>query len=626
MNHGVSVILIHPNLTIGKDTVADLFYNVLRDELEEYTEVRNLKTAMHLHSVTILSGEVIVIFNNQDQDYSENVILLLKHALEIDCTIIPVSLDKNTRTPAELISHIQSFEVVDQLRQRRLTDKNIETVAFALTRLIMSEVQPTMSVDRMDIFISHRRADGEELAAEFYNEFRRRANDVEIFRDLITIKVGESAQEEIEKNLQKSDAVIFIDTPLCGESEWVDKELQIALGLNLPIVWVKVGAKDNRAKLNVMPGGSPHYYFEEIDEEYIQSSGLVDDIIHKAFHISRLNAMTVIDHFNRLQQLAYSNKLELIPINKKNMIYRVVIPRNLNGLNYYERPLSHVFQLFGRNPKSIDRESFEPLISNFGFLLHPDLGYHFDSGLLLGPNASLSEVSFREPICVDSVDGYVTSLQRYLSSDQIKPPKKGVIISGAFPDYEPEFQQQLIDAIFAFSKAVLDKGGTVIFGSHPTFQHMILDLARRIRPEDYISAVHMYISRYFVTQATINELTNKATIYSTDNVNDNRAESLSTMRKAMISDEEVAGIILLGGKQYIDIKPGIDEELELATQKGIPAFIIGSVGGRSSELAKEFISHGSEPINNLTKEQNNRLLTSLDYRSLADEILQTLGF
>ncbi|WP_342417578.1 TIR domain-containing protein [Paenibacillus sp. FSL R10-2782] len=622
----MGAVLINPNLTIGDDSVADDFYHKLRSELEEYTDVRSLKTAMHLHSTSLQSDEVLVIFNKQDQEYSENILLLLRHALEKDCVVIPVSLYEQSRTPATLISHIQSFEVVDQLRQRRLTYSNIDTVAFALTRLIMSKIQPTMSVDRMDLFISHRRVDGEEIAAEFYNELRRRANEVEAFRDLISIKVGQNAQEEIEKNLYKSDAVIFIDTPLCGESEWVKKELQIALGLNLPIVWVKVGPQSERARLNVLPGGSPHFNFEYLDLDNLkQSSNIVDDIIHKAFQISRNNAMSVIDHLNRLQQLASSNKIKLIPINKKNMVYRVEIPRKVKEFQYYQRSLSHVLQLFGRNPKIIDRTSFEPLISELGFQLHPDLGYHFDSGLLLGPNASLNSAHSSEPICIDSIDGYVTSIQKYLSSDQIQTSKKGILISGAFPDYEPEFQQQLTEAVFCFAKAVLDKGGTIIFGSHPTFQHMILDLARRQRPGDYINAVHMYISKYFVTQAEINEITNKATVYATENVNNDRAESLTAMRQAMISDEEVAGIVLLGGKQHIHIKPGIDEELELAQQKGIPAFIIGSVGGRSSELAKEIIEKRNNPINTLTEEQNKKLLTSLDFRSLADEILQSLG-
>ncbi|GIP12434.1 hypothetical protein J1TS5_46040 [Paenibacillus macerans] len=623
----MGAVLINPNLTIGDDTLADTFYYLLRSELEDYIDVRSLKTAMHLHEVSLQSDDVLIIFNNQGQEYSENILLLLSNALEIGCEIIAVSLYEQTRTPASLISHLQSFEVVDQLRQRRLTDKNIDTVAFALVRLIMSKIQPTMSVERMNLFISHRRIDGEEIASEFYNEFRRRANEVEVFRDLISISVGQDAQEEIEKNLYNSDAVIFIDTPRCGESKWVKRELQIALGLNIPIVWVKLGPNSERAYLDVLPGESPHFSLENLDKIDLEGShNIIDDIIHKAFQISRNNGMTVIDHFNRLQQIASSKRIKLIPIHKKNMVYQVEIPRKLKEFQYYQRPLSHIFQLFGRNPKDVDKNAFEPLLSELGYQPHPALGYHFDSGLLLGPNKSFDSFTVSGPICVDSIDEYVTSLQKYFLSDKIQAPKKGIIISGAFPDYEPEFQKQLTDAVYSFAKAVLDKDGTIIFGSHPTFQHMILELARRHRPNDYINAVHMYISKYFVTQATVNELTSQATVFATENINDDRAESLTAMRQAMISDEDAAGIVLIGGKQHKHIKPGIDEELEMAQQKGIPVFIIGSVGGRSSELAKEMIEKGHNSINSLTEEQNKKLLTSLDYRSLADEILQSLGF
>ena len=56
-----------------------------------------------------------------------------------------------------------------------------------------------MAVHQMELFISHRRKDGELLAAAFYNEFRRRADEVEVFRDLINIRVGQDAQEKSKK-------------------------------------------------------------------------------------------------------------------------------------------------------------------------------------------------------------------------------------------------------------------------------------------------------------------------------------------------------------------------------------------------------------------------------------------
>lgn len=623
----MSAVIIHPKLTLGENAVAETFYETFRNELEEHTDVRNFKTAMHLHNTEINADEVVVIFNRGDQEYSENVLGVLRQALERKCTVVPVALFEYTRTPVSLCSHLQSFEVVDQLRQRRLTDQNIDTVAYSLTRLVMSIIQPTMAVHQMELFISHRRKDGELLAAAFYNEFKRRADEVEVFRDLINIRVGQNAQEEIERNLYKSDAVIFIDTPLSGESIWVEKELSIALGLNLPIVWVRVGPETGRTELKIKPGESPHFVFEDLEEEkLISEPTIIDDIIHKAFQISRINAMSVMDHFSRLKNLANSNQIELIPVHKKSMLYQVRIPRKYKEFHYHQRPLIHFLQIFGRNPKVMDKSGFDPLLSDLGFRAHPELGYNFDSGLLLGPQPPLRTGNAHEPISVDSIDGYVTSLQKYLTQESKQTPRRGVILSGAFPDVEPELQQQMTNAVHCFAKAILDKGGIVIFGSHPTFQHMILDLAKRQRPDDYISSIHMYISRFYAAQAGIDELTAQATVYAIDNIQDDRTASLSAMRQAMIEDVDAAGIIVLGGKQHKHIKPGVDEELELAKQRGLPAFLIGSVGGRSAELAQEMLESGDSSINSLTFEQNKRLATSLDYRAMADEILLSLGF
>jgi len=111
------VVIINPKLTIGSDLVAKAFHDTFRNELEEYTDVRCLKTTMHLHTTSIQPDEVVVIFNNKyDQEYSENVLGILSHALEIGCVVIPVSLFEQSRAPASIISRLQSFEVVDQLR------------------------------------------------------------------------------------------------------------------------------------------------------------------------------------------------------------------------------------------------------------------------------------------------------------------------------------------------------------------------------------------------------------------------------------------------------------------------------------------------------------------------------
>ena len=135
--------------------------------------------------------------------------------------------------PPTLSGKAQSFDVIEALRQRRLTEANITTVAYALARTIICRVQPTLSKEDMQIFISHRRIDGEELAALFYNEFRIRAENA--FRDLIDIRVGEDAQEIIEENgglwsssvTKKTSAVLVGTNP--GSKYDKAKELNIPI-------------------------------------------------------------------------------------------------------------------------------------------------------------------------------------------------------------------------------------------------------------------------------------------------------------------------------------------------------------------------------------------------------------
>ncbi|WP_213534456.1 hypothetical protein [Paenibacillus sp. J45TS6] len=128
--------------------------------------------------------------------------------------------------------------------------------------------------------------------------------------------------------------------------------------MNLPIEWVKFGPDTDRALLNDKPGDSPHFSFENLEEHLLTQPSIIDNIIHKAFQISRSNAMSVMDHFNRLQKLSNSKSTELIPIHRKTMLYQVSIPRKYKELHYHQRPLIHSLQLFGRKPKVTDKSGF----------------------------------------------------------------------------------------------------------------------------------------------------------------------------------------------------------------------------------------------------------------------------
>jgi len=614
---------IHPSLTIGNNKQAEEFYDICHKETEEHIEVINIKSETVMLTSEILRDDAIIYFNRNDQNYNKIFLNFLSLAFKTRANIFPVAISKDHRIPPTISGKAQSFDVIDALRQRCLTEANITTVAYALARTIICRVQPTISKEDMQIFISYRRIDGEDLAATFYNEFKNRAENA--FRDLIEIRVGENAQDIIEEKLKASDVVVFIDTPKSGESYWIKRELCIALSLNIPIVWVRVGDLDHREPLAVMPADAPHFYYDDATINKIaNNTTIIDDIIHKAFRISRESAKCVFDRIHLLRSIAEKNGMKLKKLDSKNMIYRIEIPRK--SFRYHQKPIMQIVQCYGRRPKGNESSSIIPILEDLGYISHPEYGPYFDTTILLSPMSN-GEVDNSVDIVTESFDSYLHYLQEYLNPEEHRMSnKKGIVISGAFPDCEPDYQQYLTDAVYSLTKSIYQSNGIVIFGAHPTFQHLFFDMGKMYRPDDYHDATRLYVSRFFVTEALVDEMGKDATVIATDIVNNDRNESLTLMRKSMISDDNAIALVCLGGKtKFGGHQPGVDEEIALAKAKGLPIFIIGSVGGRSAEIAQHYNEIGwTEKINDLSIEDNIKLMTSLDYKSISNKILESL--
>jgi hypothetical protein len=622
--------ILDPRLTLGSHECARRFFEACRKEIERHVETTCILSEAVMFSATPTADDVLLLFNRADQNYSNTVVSFFERVLREGCTIFPVAMTEDHRDPPFLLSDYQSYDVPEQLRQRKLTPLQMETIATALARTVVARLQPTLSKDNMYLFLSYRRVDGEQIAGAFHDELCVRMQRV--FRDLNSVLVGQESQDVILKNLRLSDVVVFFDTPRCAESEWVALELRSALAMNIPIVWIRVGAEDsNRPKLKVTPGGEPHFRLTDVDMNSRRiDSELVDQVIAKAFEISREHANTVFSHLERLRALHQKGVIRLSELNKRYMTYHIEIPRPYR-FRYRQRPMIHIVGFYGRIPKPDDRDRFLRNVEGLGYLPHRLYGYHYyDCALMLAPVAPQSgeDVIEGSNSLVDSCAEYVASVENYIRGlpDSIHHQRKGVIISGAFPDCEPEHQQHVTDAVHAFTQAILDRGGTVIFGAHPTFQHLIFDLAKQ-RRTDYKAAVHMYVSRYFVTDAFIEECRQKATVTPIDAVDGDRQKSLTAMRQAMIRDEEALCLVAIGGKTHRpDLPPGVDEEIDLAKARGIPVFMIGSAGGRTAELAAEFDKNGwKEKLNRMSDEFNRELMVSLDYHVLANRILDHIG-
>lgn len=621
------VYIVDPKITLGDDTNSFNFFKFCRNEIEMHVETIVISSEMVIQSmIAPQKQDIIIFFNRVDDEYPVFFTAFLKEVDRAGAQISPIAMTDMHRVPPACIPDPQSYDVKEALERRKLTDSQYETVAIAFAREVVSVLQPTLTRRNMTLFLSHRRSDGEKIAGAFYDELCVRSQNR--FRDLSDILVGEKAQEIIERNLRKSDALIFLDTPKCGESEWIKLEIKMALTMNLPIIWVKLGPDIDRVAIEFQPADRPHFEITDIDLNTRSiDQDLVDSVIHRAFEISRDNAKNIFGHLQRIRELERDGKIRLEMLNQQQYLYEVSIPRQ--GFRYVQKPMTHIISLYGRIPQEEDKITFSSSILQQGYSPHPRLGHAYDAAIMLAPIASQNNQDLiDEPHFVDSCDEYVNSLELHFRSNQPNvPQKKGVIISGAFPDCEPDHQQSLWNALYAFVQAILNRDGTVIFGSHPTFQQVIFDVAKIRRPNDYSQAVHMYVSKYFVTQATIDENMNYASIMATNEVDSDRAKSLTAMRKAMIQDEDATCMIVIGGKtKRPHISPGVDEEIELARSRNLPVFLIGSVGGRTAEIATELHSDGwrNKP-NQMSEEFNEELMVSVDYGNLANKLFNKLG-
>ena len=186
--------------------------------------------------------DIFIVYNANGTDSCNNKTSskVLEKAMECKCKILPVAINRNSRIPQDGIENRQSFDVWEQLRCRNLDEQYLATIAKIFARKIISMIMPTLYSENGEIFLSHRRIDGEEITAKLYDKILIMAREATPFRDVVNVKVGEEAQEIIDKHMEKSDVFVFIHTPKSGVSDWILKELRFALLRNIPILWVKI--------------------------------------------------------------------------------------------------------------------------------------------------------------------------------------------------------------------------------------------------------------------------------------------------------------------------------------------------------------------------------------------------
>ena len=542
------------------------------------------------------NDSIVVAFNGYLDTYYD----FLEEALIKKSKIFPVAFDKENRIPPSIISNKQSFDVYDQLRRRNLSNSYIEVTAKVFARKIISECMPTICNDNINIFLSHRRMDGEEITASICDILKVIAPEKEYFRDIVNVNIGENAQEVIDTALAYSDVLVFFHTTESATSKWVLKEILYALINNIPILWIKIGNPDI-GNLKYQPSEKPNLEYSEEDfSNRDKLNEIADQILDKSYELLLDRSNDVYDEVGCITDLL-DDKLE--SINDTEMIYTLSLPRK--GYNYPQRAIKQLVQFFGRIPKQSDADKLKTLYSSS----------KFDSAVMLSKRIN-TRTEF-DNILSDDFDDFYYTYFKYLKGNSADLPYD-IVISGAFPDGDEIFKQNLTYSLICFVKEILKEGFNLCFGAHPTFQELIFDTAKNVT-KNHIDKVKMYVSNYFVPHDNVLAFKNRCSPVEIDKVENNRILSLTELRKKLIYRDSVKALICLGGKiKENKSEEGIREEIDIAKSKGIPVFLIGSVGGCSSIIAEDYAENDNwNELNDASKELNTSLMQGIDYKKSA---------
>lgn len=179
-----------------------------------------------------------------------------------------IAMEKNPacRRPPRPVSDRQSFDVSCRNENRHPSHNNRRAIAQIFARKIIAQTLSPLYRDEVLYFISHRRSDGEAIAAKLADGLKLLTRERNVYRDVVNVEVGNDAPKDIDRNLAFSDVLIFLQTKEAQYSDYIIKELCYALVHDIPVLWIQIdGAPYNG--LLIHPGEKPMLCYQSADFE-----------------------------------------------------------------------------------------------------------------------------------------------------------------------------------------------------------------------------------------------------------------------------------------------------------------------------------------------------------------------
>ena len=611
----MKVIFCKPELTIGKNSDAIVFFESCCEILDTYvTNKIYISSAFQVDQ--LLAGnadtsDILVFFNSEDGKYQDKFLKLLNKYNDAQSRIWAIAMDKNPecRRPPEPVSDKQSFDVSCRNENRNPMQNNMKAIAQIFTRKIIAQTLSPLYRDEVLYFISHRRVDGEHIAAKLADEFRKLTRERNVYRDVVNVEVGDDAQKDIDKKLALSDVLIFLQTEEAQDSPYIMKELCYALINSIPVLWIQI---DNASytRMEIHPGEKPLLQYESKEFDCQDRLGeIVDEIEEKCFQLIMNSSNQVYSYVEYLSDLSNSQKFKLTGDKNATLAYQIEYKENTKD-RYDEGIRRHYIQCFGRNPKEADINKFVDKIKK------EEIYEKSDKLFLLSYHARQKEQLKDAKVIEENFEDYIVNLEN-VSGVKRQKRNKRIVLSGAFPDCDEIYKNSLLDAVLVYAREIIKNGYILVFGAHPTFQKLIFDIGE-LYASDIKYSIEMHMDKAYIDQYDLNVLQEKCTLVLSD--------GLKEMRENMICKQKCELLICLGGKIKEDkSQQGVDIEVELAKDAKVPVALVGTVGGRSSQYAFEKVTkHDWSELNPWGKELNESLFYNVNHRLMIRQLLNII--
>lgn len=211
-------------------------------------------------------------------------------------------------------------------------------------------------------------------------------------------------------------------------------------------------------------------------------------------------------------------------------------------------------------------------------------------------------------------------------------PLRGVRVhlSGSIPKAAGSTDAEGIGAfVSTFARAVLRQGGTLIHGSHPTFQEPLRCAAEPfVRVRESRDALVLVRARQYAEtpeqRADIDAQRQYSVVEIVPSLPGRPSESLVPMREWMAERSDV--IVAIGGEHW-DLDPdsaGVRSEVEEALRRGKPAFLVGGFGGAVAGWLHEHENVLFGLRNGLSAASNRLLAAERNVEQLAAAIVEQI--